>query len=288
MEYIPRVMYQLQRSGFKLSFCVLQLQHTTTRAAVWALTVALIGKQRAFMQCCWINVQAPRPLSLLFPQGSVHSTDFSLTQDRAAGSWGAAGSCWSPFSVTMVPSGGCCLQRRGRCKWGKYRKREKPYFEPTVLGNLTPFSISGFPSYSDSLPQHSQVYCHKQTVLRGRGRAGAVGGAKPQKSRGFGVLLVPARKLSSPECSPSCQVTVRVLVPGAAPAGGTVWWARLNARPSISYPTGRGGEDASRIFYCSQLVQGTGSQPGGKNPTCFSICGIVSCFSTPNVRDQLE
>lgn len=63
MEYIPRVMYQLQRSGFKLSFCVLQLQHTTTRAAVWALTVALIGKQRAFMQCCWINVQAPRPLS---------------------------------------------------------------------------------------------------------------------------------------------------------------------------------------------------------------------------------
>lgn len=181
MEYIPRVMYQLQRSGFKLSFCVLQLQHTTTRAAVWALTVALIGKQRAFMQCCWINVQAPRPLSLLFPQGSVHSTDFSLTQDRAAGSWGAAGSCWSPFSVTTVPSGGCCLQRRGRCKWGKYRKREKPYFEPTVLGNLTPFSISGFPSCSDSLPQHSQVYCHKQTVLRGRERAGAVGGAKPQK-----------------------------------------------------------------------------------------------------------
>lgn len=151
---------------------------------------------------------------------------------------------------------------------GEINKERKALLWTDSAGGpvLTPFSsISYCPSCS-ACPSPAQTGVITDRLwLEWLGGWGQLAGQNLRKGRGFGVLL-QARDLPSlvcPVCTPSCQVTAPVLVPAVAPAGSSLMH-QVNAHPSTSYPAGWGAESASRISYCSQLVQGTGSQPGEK------------------------
>lgn len=63
------------------------------------------------------------------------------------------------------------------------------------------------PAVRTACPSTARCIATNRLCLEGERGRGQLEGQN-LKSRGFGVLLVPARELPSPECAPSCQVTV--------------------------------------------------------------------------------
>lgn len=226
MEYIPRVRYQL----FEL-LCFPVATHNTTRASAWALMAVVGNWQRGLMQYFWINEQVPRPLSLLFLQGSVlHNTDFMLTWNVQQ----VLGGGWELLILLQREHGalGWLLPAESReMQVGEINNERKALLWTDSAGGpvLTPFSsVSYFPSCS-ACPSPAQTGGITDRLRLGwLGGWGQLAGQNLRKGRGFGVLL-PARDLPSLVCpvrTPSCQVTAPVLVAAVAQLGA-VWCARL-------------------------------------------------------------
>lgn len=160
MEYIPRVTYQLLEL-----LCSPVATHNTTRASAWALMVVVVNWQGGLMRYFWIYIQVPRPLSLLFLQGSVlHNTDFMLTWNMQQ----VLGVGWELLMALQCEHGalGWLLPAETReMQVGEINKERKALLWTDSAGGpvLTPFSsISYCPSCS-ACPSPAQTGVLPQT-----------------------------------------------------------------------------------------------------------------------------